>query len=1424
MDEEAKVAEDERSKGDQQKPMHDRDRSFSEAVGAIPQLGNPLGPDPEESRARMSAWKRYTSGRGQRKVERWNSALAQSGGLPGKGITGANIFDILTFRWMNPLVDLATAKTLEFKNVWKAPASSDCDSLVERFDVVWNAPRKPGKTRHLGWTMLKMFQSDVLKSGVLAFIQQFAMLLVPLLVQQLLKWFSDPEAETWLGYAIAIGIVMVGVIGAGLVASQMFFMLYKMGMDFRTTFNALVYRKSLRLSNKARMQTSTGEAVTLMSNDAQRMPDMMFALHQVWTAPLFIIVTLYFLIDLVGYAALGGIAFLAITMPTQVVIAGKQMGVQRKLMTGTDSRIKLVNEILQGIKIVKYYAWEMSFKDRLDGLRNVELGFIRNFAILNALSMTMLMITPFGMVLITMILFFNGPGNFSPDVVFTAVSLLMVVRFPLFMLPMTIANAVQARISLARLTKYLELEELKPEDRTWMNRGGTGKGCGSISVKGGVFSWSSADPEGLELPGKQGGSSYLRRADQALLTKATAVAGQEDNKEPSTPIDAPEDPFTLEVTGLDVVPGELLAVVGQVGSGKSSLVQAMLGEMTRKEGTVVVDGSIAYVAQSAWIINATLRDNILMGLPMDQTRYNKVLKACQLQQDMEILPGGDMCEIGEKGINLSGGQKQRVSLARAAYSDADIYIMDDPLSAVDAHVGKHIFEKCIKQFLADRTRILCANQLQFLPECNRVAVIRAGTIQELGTYNELMGKQGEMAKLMTTYAGGEEEAQEPNGLEAPVSVERARSISRAQSDVQVPKKGVVGLPPGGSSLVQDETMEEGKVELEVFHTYFVRGSGGWALPIWLGIITICSQGSSNVFEYWLSLWSQAYLENPDDVGDFYMYVYSALAVVVLICYLTRALSFAQQAILTSRHLHELLVKGILRAPMTFFDTTPIGRILNRFSKDMDAIDLLLPRNIPMFFQTTVNLVGVLLTISIILPWFLIPMLPIMFVYYLAQRYYRPVSRSLQRLESTSRSPIFAQFSETLAGVATLRAYNQEKNFVQQNTNRIDASNRAFFHMHCANRWLQFRLELLGNGLIFAAAFLVVLGKSVEAINITAGVAGLVLTYTQQITGTLNWAVRMGCETEARITSAERIKEYAEIKPEAEPRIPKELPKGKWPTDGAIEIKNLSLRYRPELDLVLRDVTLSIKGGEKIGIAGRTGSGKSSLMVALFRIVEPCEGTIMLDGTNILKMGLTDLREQLSIIPQDPVCFQGTMRQNLDPFDKYDDQTLWDVLRASHLYDYVSSLEEKLEAPVSEGGENMSVGQRQLLCLARAILRRTKILVMDEATANIDIDTDALIQKTIRKEFAHCTVLTIAHRLNTILDSDKILVMHHGKVAEFDTPANLVSKKSRLLDFINDTGAQSSKRLIDIAQSSGAARALTEVSLAEESGEDEQEQA
>ncbi|ETE62698.1 Canalicular multispecific organic anion transporter 2, partial [Ophiophagus hannah] len=807
------------------------------------------------------------------------------------------------------------------------------------------------------------------------------------------------------------------------------------------------------------------------------------------------------------------------------------------------------------------------------------------------------------------------------------------------------------------------------------------------------------------------------------------------------------------------------AIVGQVGCGKSSLVSALLGEMEKLSGDVAVKGSVAYVPQLPWIQNATLKDNILFGHPLNELKYQTVLEACALKQDLEMLPGGDQTEIGEKGINLSGGQRQRVSLARAVFSNTDVYLLDDPLSAVDSHVAKHIFDNVIgpEGALKGKTRILVTHGIHFLPQVDYIVVVVDGRISEMGSYQELLQQNRSFAEFLRNYAPDEDiEEDEPTIMEdeevllaedtlsnhtdladsEPVTNEVRKQFLRQLSVIssdgelsskkstkrKVCDKKSMEPPIKGTSekLIQAETAETGTVKFTVFWQYMK--AVGPVISLLICFLYSCQNGAAIGANVWLSVWTNDPVINGTQQNvNMRIGVYAALGILQ-----------AMAGIKAARILHAALLENKLHTPQSFYDTTPTGRIINRFSKDIYVID---------------------------------------------ERFYVATSRQLKRLESVSRSPIYSHFSETVTGANVIRAYKREKSFVYSSDTKVNDNQKSYYPGIVANRWLGIRVEFVGNCVVFFAALFAVLSKN----NLSAGLVGLSVSYALQVTMSLNWMVRMTSDLESNIVAVERVKEYSENETEAPWIIEDKRPPEEWPTKGEVVFTKYSVRYRKGLDLVLKDLSLGVKGGEKVGIVGRTGAGKSSMTLCLFRILEATKGEITIDGVKIADIGLHDLRSKLTIIPQDPVLFSGTLRMNLDPFNKYSEEEIWKALELSHLKRFVSSQPAMLEFECSEGGENLSVGQRQLVCLARALLRKTKILILDEATAAIDLETDDLIQMTIRTQFEDCTVLTIAHRLNTIMDYTRVLVLDRGRIAEFDSPTNLIASRGIFYGMAKDAG-------------------------------------
>ena len=787
------------------------------------------------------------------------------------------------------------------------------------------------------------------------------------------------------------------------------------------------------------------------------------------------------------------------------------------------------------------------------------------------------------------------------------------------------------------------------------------------------------------------------------------------------------------------------------------------GEMYEMNGSISRQGSLAYVAQQAWIQNLTLRENILFGQKFRQVKYDNVIQACALKADLKVLMKGDATEIGENGINLSGGQKQRVSLARAVYSEADLFLLDDPLAAVDVHVGKHIFENVIgnndKSILKGKTRVWVTNHISYLTQVDHVIVMENGKIVAQGSYAQLL-EQKALSHIQETVS---EEVKEELVREAVNANEISENIENT------PEKPVEISDEDGK-LIQVEASETGRVKLKVYLSYF-KSLGYVYTFIFVSMIAL-QEALHLAGNIWLADWSDSNQQDPQETEEinsvsYYLWGYAIIGISEMTIKLTNDLTYFVKCARASKVIHKNLLNNVMRSPMKFFDTNPSGRIMNRFASDLDTIDQMIPPEIMDFTWCFIECIVVILLICVTTPYFIFVVIPLLVAYFYIQRLYINGARQLKRLYSISKSPIFSHFTETTNGAQTIRAYKHQERFIDQSKDRVTVNVNSIYLSLMSNRWLGIRLEFIGNFVIFSAAIFAVLARD----NLTGGEAGLSITSSLQIIGALVWVVRQACQLETDCVSIERIMEYTFTQQEAS-WSGQEKPK--WPTKGKIQFKGYQTRYRDGLENVLKGIDLDVEPMEKLGICGRTGAGKSSLTLALFRIIEPVSGQIIIDGEDITQLGLHVLRSKLTIIPQDPVLFTGDLRFNLDPIAQHSDEELWRCLELAHLKKHVvENLNHGLESEVSEGGSNFSVGQRQLICLARALLRKTKILILDEATAAVDQDTDDLIQTTLRKEFKDCTVLTIAHRLNTIMDSDRVAVFSHGFLDEAGSPKDLM---------------------------------------------------
>ncbi|KAK3605631.1 hypothetical protein CHS0354_027297 [Potamilus streckersoni] len=885
---------------------------------------------------------------------------------------------------------------------------------------------------------------------------------------------------------------------------------------------------------------------------------------------------------------------------------------------------------------------------------------------------------------------------------------------------------------------------------------------------------------------------------------------------------------TLENISASVKAGQLLAVIGPVGAGKSSLLMTVLRELPVLSGSIQVKGCIAYVSQQPWVFSASLRQNITFGNPYKKFKYDQILKACALNKDIELMPHGDLTLIGDRGVSLSGGQRARVSLARALYMDADIYLLDDPLSAVDSSVGKHLFERVVQGILKDKPRILVTHQLQFLKAADQILILKEGKMIGKGTFDELSTSGVDFSSLLKRDKEEEEKKEvDPMKQHSNINLRRRLDSTRSGRELSAHEVGSkMSLASIGTEfeaeevqLPEEEERHEGTISFGIYVEYFKAGAGILKF-ILLAFLCLAAQGSYVMSDWWLAYWSNQeeakhaakerdshlrqqgynetnitipYVDTHLNIG-----VFSGIIGAVFFFGLLRALIFFKVAVDASKTLHNRMFKKVLRTQIGFFDTNPVGRILNRFSKDVGHMDDLLPVTFFDFVQCFLLIIGIVIVAGVVNPWVFIPTVPLSVLFLVIRRYYLRTSRHIKRLEGTTRSPVFSHLSASLQGLHTIRAFNMQEKFVEEFDNHQDLHSESWFLFLTSSRWLAIRLDWLCALFVTAVSFSCVLAA--ESLN--AGLVGLSMTYAMTLMGMFQWGVRQSAEVENQMVSVERVLDYSNLPSEAPlESIDSKKPPPDWPAVGVITGKGAALRYGDDKPLVLKDLNFVINGKEKIGIVGRTGAGKSSLITMLFRLVEPCNGELFIDGINILEMGLHDLRNKISIIPQDPVLFTGTLRRNLDPFSNHQDIALWNALEEVQLKDAIEELPHGLETEVSEGGINFSVGQRQLICLARAILRQNKILMIDEATANVDPRTDQLIQKTIREKFHNCTVLTIAHRLNTIMDSDRVLVLDEGRIVEFDHPHLLLLNPDGIFyKMVQQTGKSEKEHLQEIAKS------------------------
>lgn len=1396
--------------------------------------------------------------------------------------SSSNIIGKLTFSWLNPLItDGYTKRYISPDDIAHLNVKINYSPYFAKLLHNWNiskhaaaasASKSAGVVTHsdkkltpfdLLICLAKTFGFKIFFIVLIQFAENVVCFIQPQLLRQLIKFFNDYDRSSndpplLLGFLISSAMFVVSLITTNLY-NQFFIQLYKTGLYIKGSLMSLVYTKGLRLSQKSRLDKSTGDVINLVAIDVNRIQNLSQQIQLFVSIPTKLTLSVMSLYYLLGNAVIGGLLAVAIMIPVNTLLLKLLKNLNRSQMKYKDSRIKIISEVLNSIKSVKLYGWESSMLNKINHIRNKkELQNLKKIGLVISVNQFFWCLIPL-LILCSTFFFYQKP--LTSDIIFPALSLFHIFTGPVVLLPSLITSVIEASIALDRLTEYLNCEEKGeiPASNFTVDSSHTPRDRPQIQINNCDFLWDS------DLLQKRLALSQLKQSS-SYDEEAALLIQEKDSAKSSNKI-------ALQNINLQVKNSEFVCVLGNVGSGKSTLLNAILGELpvlpklTKNDNynnscssKFSVNGSVAYCSQIPWILNTTVKENILFGSPYDEMRYFETINACDLADDLTILPNADETLVGEKGISLSGGQKARLSLARAVYANKDIYILDDILSAVDNHVAKNIIYKVLSSesgMLKDKIRVLVTNNLSVLRFASQVVYLKKSKITETGNLNDLLvNKDSNVGKLLAstnTWEGSHDLLFDLASDDNNNSTADSDSIISSEENSETSEtSSVCSFDRSSSSLSSLESNNDDETKLKLAkklspakvavedtgnggikwstYTQYAKSCSISGIVLFLFMIFVSStfQLMSN---YWLKNWSEkndkynipasehgASSGSPSSSSiKYFVSIYLVLGLSSSVFVFLKAFVLYQYcSISASSNLHKLMTNAILKSPMSFFDTTPLGRILNRFSNDINKIDESLPKTFSKFFTSLVSTVFTLGIIIYHLPVFLVPMAALVLIYYYYQMYYVIASRDMKRIGSTSRSPIFNHLQESLLGCETIRSYAKSQNFESINSKHINFNLKALFVFRSVNRWLSFRLQLIGAVVIFLTSTLSLCSLTTSH-PLTNGIVGLIMSYALEITESLNWIVRSSVEIETNIVCVERVLEYSNLKPEA-PHYKKTFPlpmqsQTCWPSAGTIEFINYTTKYRPELDYVLRNLSFSIQAKEKIGIVGRTGAGKSSLALAIFRLIEAYQGSIKIDNAQIDELGLHQLRSSLSIIPQDCLAIEGSVRDNLDPLRKHDDQDIMKAIELSHLKEHlehycaanndgaeniedVSNDENKatvsakfqlLDTKVCEGGRNLSVGQRQLLCLARALLNPSKVLILDEATAAVDANTDKIIQETIRKEFRDKTILTIAHRLDTVMDCDKIMVLDYGKIVEFDDPKKLLKNKFSFFYKLCDEG-------------------------------------
>ncbi|KAH8272109.1 hypothetical protein KR026_008581 [Drosophila bipectinata] len=1339
---------------------------------------------------------------------------------PKNPYTKANIFSQWSFWWMRDLFKRGLQGPLTDEELYQHRKTLDSERVTNKFAELWDDELKrsnPSVVRMILRAYGKIFVPLGLAFSIC---ETICKSLMPLFLGGLVGYFATNQTEIseQAAYLYALGIVICMLVPV-ITFHPFIFYIFQVGTKLRLALSGLIYRKCLQVSKSSSNDGLRGRAINILSNDLGRFDVALCFLHDTWKGPLESILIGYLMYREIGISSVIGVSFMLSFIPLQAWAAKKAAYYRQMTAERTDLRVKLMNEIIQGIQVIKMYAWEKSFARVIAEVRLKEVKAIKGTAYIHAGLGCTSMISPLSVFLALCSYVYLGDPLTAKKVYTVSSYFNMLNDSMVHFWPLSITFIAEALVSAKRCKEFL-LDGDKAEVPINLEANQqTGKNKRKITKQD---KQKNVELNGSLLSNGQVQHNRLRDYDPDAERKCVVLK----NVSASWDTSDGHANCAIENFSTEIPDQTLTAVVGPVGAGKSSFLNVLLGEVGIDKGEAMVHGTISYASQEPWVFEGTIRDNIVFVEDYNERRYKKVVKACGLERDLELLPRGDLTVVGERGVSLSGGQKARVSLARAVYRKADIYLLDDPLSAVDTHVGKHIFDRCIRDFLSKKIRILVTHQVQYLFDVEHLLLMGSGKVVAQGSYQQLQSSR--------QFQFLEQTQHDESGIDTH-SVSSFLSRSDSEKSMEHHAHNQLLRPDEEVEELNQEQQSVGSVKFHVYASYIKALDSTFLLGIIVGLFLVARVMLTGV-DYFLSRWviweekvaanATAALLNESDpmpandtlplnatdasatplvsesietnVRKELVLFYAIILGTTLVVYLIRTFGFFKMCLRISLHLHDKLFRGITRASMYFFNTNSSGRILNRFSKDIRTVDTDLPHTLLDCLAFVIDVSGVLIIVAIANYWLLVPAGVIVVILGCIRYLYVNTSRSVKRLESISRSPVFSLTNQTFQGLTTIRALQAQSALESEFHGYQNANTSAWFLFLSCTRAFALWSDLLCIGYMAAVTFSFLLLKN----EFFSGDVGLAILHSTTMTGMCQWGMRQTAELENQMTSVERVLEYTEQPSEAPLETAEKFkPKTEWPSKGRIEFTNFKLRYSPKEAPVLRDLNFTIEPREKIGIVGRTGAGKSSIIQSIFRLA--CnEGMIRIDDVDIENIGLHDLRSHISIIPQDPVLFSGTLRYNLDPMDERSDEEMWKALGDVELRSYVSTLIGGLNCRMYDGGSNFSVGQRQLVCLARAILRHNKILIMDEATANVDPETDKLIQRTIRSKFAHCTVLTIAHRLHTVMDSDRVLVMDAGEARELGHPYELLQRPDGYLrQLVDHTGAATAYALQQAAEQS-----------------------